>query len=275
MMNVKNELKAAMWLEFQIESNWTSPLIFAIYNILKPVGAALVLVAMFYVVVGAWTGNSLAFMYVGNAFYMILAQTLFSIGWIVHDDREHYSTLRYLYISPTPYFRYLVGRSITRYSLSIVPMCVLLLLGLALKIEYRFNLLLLTFALILGFVFIVGTALLISGINLLTARHGGAIGEAFAGIFYLASGVVFPVALLPGWAQQIALVFPTTYWFSIIRIAVLGYESDKFMGGFSVPDLCLYLTTLSFVYFFLAYLLFRFADTLARKLGILDMSTTY
>ncbi|MEM3396390.1 MAG: ABC transporter permease [Thermoplasmata archaeon] len=274
-MNTKAELKTAMWLEFQIESNWTSPFIFAIYNIFKPVGAALLLVAMFYVVAGSWTGNSLAFMYVGNAFYMILAQTLFSIGWIVHDDREHYSTLRYLYISPTPYFRYLIGRSITRYGLSIVPMLVLLLLGLVFKLEYHFNLLLLGFALLLGFVFIVGTALIISGINLLTARHGGAIGEAFAGIFYLASGVVFPVAILPGWAQQIALAFPTTYWFSIIRIAVLGYEPDAFMSAFSLPELCIYLTLLSCLYFFIAYLVFRFADTVARKLGILDMSTTY
>ncbi|MGC8912549.1 MAG: ABC transporter permease [Thermoplasmata archaeon] len=274
-MGVKETLKASMWLEFQIESNWTSPFVFAIYNIFKPVGAALLLVAMFYVVSGKLTGTGLAFMYVGNAFYMILAQTLFSIGWIVHDDREHYSTLRYLYISPTPYFRYLVGRSITRYLLSLVPMGVLLLIGLLFKINYVFNLPLLGFVLFVGFVFIVGTALLISGINLVTARHGGAIGEAFAGIFYLASGVVFPVAILPSWAQQIALVFPTTYWFSMVRIAVLGTENDAFMAGFSLTNLTISLIILSFIYFLLAYLVFQLADILARKLGILDMSTTY
>jgi ABC-2 type transport system permease protein len=268
-------LKTSMWLEFQIESNWTSPFIFAIYNIIKPVGAALVLVAMFYVVAGKLTGTALEFMYVGNAFYMLLAQTLFSIGWIVHDDREHYATLRYLYISPTPYFKYLFGRSITRYALSLIPVLVLLLLGLAFKIQYRINLLLLAIVLLLGFFFIVGTALLISGINLLTARHGGAIGEAFAGIFYLASGVVFPVSILPAWAQQIALTLPTTYWFSLIRIAVLGNEPDALLSAFPLSNLILYLVLLSIVYFAAAFLVFKLADGLARKLGILDMSTTY
>jgi len=269
-------LKYSMWLEYQIEANWTSPLIFVLYNTLKPVGASLLLLAMYYVVTGGFLGgDALYYLYVGNAFYMLVSQTLFAVGWIIHDDREHYQTLKYLYISPMSYFKYLIGRGAMRFVLSFVPLSVLIVIGLFLGVPYKVDPPLLVVTLLLGWVFVVSAGLLLCGVNLLTARHGGSVGQAFAGIFYLLSGVIFPLEVLPGWASRFSLYLPSTYWFSLVRRSVLGGEVDSIMGGFTTEKAAVLLIVLSVIFFTISFLTYKFADFLARKKGILDMSTTY
>ena len=269
-------LKYSMWLEYQIEANWTSPLIFVLYNTLKPVGASLLLLAMYYVVTGGFLGgDALYYLYVGNAFYMMVSQTLFAVGWIIHDDREHYQTLKYLYISPMSYFKYLIGRGAMRFVLSLVPLSVLIVIGIFLGVPYKVDPPLLVITFLLGWVFVVSAGLLLCGVNLLTARHGGSVGQAFAGIFYLLSGVIFPLEVLPGWASKFSLYLPSTYWFSLVRRSVLGGEVDSIMGGFTTEKAALLLIVLSVIFFTISFLTYKFADFLARKKGILDMSTTY
>lgn len=269
-------IRSSLWLEYQIEANWTSPVIFILYNTLKPVGGSLLLLAMYYVVTGGFLGGEgLYFLYIGNAFYMLVAQTLFSVGWIIHDDREHYQTMKYLYISPLSYFTYLMGRSAMRFLLSLLPLSVLIGLGILLKIPYRIEILLLIGTFFLGWIFVISAGLLLSGVNMLTARHGNSIGQAFSGIFYLFSGVVFPIHVLPGWASTAALGLPSTYWFSLVRRSVLGTEVDSIMSGFTTGDVAVRLIIISVLFFVISYLTFRLADYLARKKGIIDMSTTY
>ena len=43
-------LKAATWLGWQIESNWTDPFLFAVYSIVKPLTSAGILVVMYAIV---------------------------------------------------------------------------------------------------------------------------------------------------------------------------------------------------------------------------------
>ncbi|MGC1119830.1 MAG: ABC transporter permease [Candidatus Methanofastidiosia archaeon] len=269
-------IRSSMWLEYQIEANWTSPVIFILYNTLKPVGGSLLLLAMYYVVTGGFLGGEgLYFLYIGNAFYMLVAQTLFNVGWIIHDDREHYQTMKYLYISPLSYFMYLMGRSAMRFLLSLLPLSVLIFLGIFLKIPYHIEIPLLIGTFFLGWIFVISAGLLLSGINMLTARHGNSVGQAFSGIFYLFSGVVFPINILPVWASTVALGLPSTYWFSLVRRSVLGKEIDSIMSGFTTGEVAVRLIIISVVFFVISYLTFRLADYLARKKGIIDMTTTY
>lgn len=269
-------MKYSMWLEYQIEANWTSPVIFILYNTLKPVGASFLLLAMYYVVTGGLLGgDALYYLYIGNAFYMLLSQTLFSVGWIIHDDREHYQTLKYLYIAPMSYFLYLMGRSAMRFVLSLLPLAVLIVIGIFLGVPYKVNVVLLGITFALGWVFIVSAGLLLCGVNMLTARHGGSVGQAFAGIFYLLSGVIFPLAVLPGWAAKASLWLPSTYWFSLVRRSVLGGEVDTIMNGFTTTEAAGMLFILSVVFFIISFSAYKLADFLARKKGMLDMTTTY
>jgi ABC-2 type transport system permease protein len=265
-----------MWLEYQIEANWTSPLVFILYNTLKPVAGSLLLLAMYYVVTGGFLqDNALYFLYIGNAFYMLVSQTLFSVGWIIHDDREHYQTIKYLYISPMSYYVYLIGRSGMRFLLSILPLVVLLGLGIIIKVPYTIDIKMLALVFVLGWVFTISAGLLLCGVNLLTARHGGSVGQAFSGVFYLFSGVIFPINALPGWAHKVSLGLPSTYWFSLVRRSVLGGEIDSVMKEFTTARVVILLLVISMIFFIISYVIYKFADYLARKKGIIDMSTTY
>ena len=269
-------VKYSMWLEYQIEANWTSPVIFVLYNTIKPVGGSLLLLAMYYVVTGGFLGDdALYFLYIGNAFYMLVSQTLFSVGWIIHDDREHYQTIKYLYISPMSYFVYLIGRSAMRFLLSILPLSVLLVIGIFLGIPYNLDYPLLVMTFVLGWIFTISAGLLLCGINILTARHGGSAGQAFSGIFYLFSGVIFPLSALPQWGTRFSLALPSTYWFSLVRRSVLGREVDSIMSGYTTGETAILLLVISAIFFVVSFSTYKLADYLARKKGIIDMSTTY
>ena len=275
-MQALKTIRTAMWLDYQIMANWTRPIIFFTYNIAKPVGSSLLLIAMYYVVTGRVVGSAaLSFLFVGNAFYMILAQVMMSLGWVVHDDREHYQTLKYIYISPSSYYVYLVGRAAMRFLMALFPAFFLLLLGLLIPIPYAFNYPLLAFTLLFGWLFMVASGMLLNSVNLLTARHGGAIGEAFAGVFYLFSGVVFPVSMLPAPLQVVAMYFPSTYWFSLVRRSVLGVEVDGIMKNYTINQCVLLLAITTGMFIAMSIALYLTMDHLARKRGTVEMITTY
>ena len=276
MHSLLRTMKVGMWLDYQIEANWTTPLIFFVYNIAKPVGASLLLLAMYYVVTGSVMGSdALAFLYVGNAFYMVLSGVMMELGWVVQEDREHYQTLKYIYISPSSYYSYLIGRSAMRFFLQIFPLIFLLLLGTLIKVPYKIDGTLLLFTLLFGWFFMISAGMVLNSVTLLTARYGGAIGESFAGLFYLLSGVVFPISILPWYLRNFALFLPSTYWFSLIRRSVLGKEIDPFLSPISL-SLCILLLVITTIMFFsISLALYYLMNYLAKKKGTLEMITTY
>jgi len=276
MYSLLRTMKVGMWLDYEIEANWTTPLIFFVYNIAKPVGASLLLLAMYYVVTGSIMGtDALAFLYVGNAFYMVLSGVMMELGWVVQEDREHYQTLKYIYISPASYYSYLIGRSAMRFFLQIFPLIFLLLIGIFIEIPYKINILLLTFTILFGWFFMISAGMVLNSVTLLTARYGGAIGESFAGLFYLLSGVVFPISILPWYLRNFALFLPSTYWFSLIRRSILGKEIDPVLSQIPL-NMCIILIIITTAMFFCVSLaLYYLMNHMARKRGTLEMITTY
>ena len=53
--------RPAAWLGWQVESNWTDPLMFFAFQILRPVASVLILVFMYRVVAGAGAARVVAF----------------------------------------------------------------------------------------------------------------------------------------------------------------------------------------------------------------------
>ena len=89
--------RTAAWLGWQIEANWTDPFLFAVYSVIKPVAGAAILVVMYGIITaGNFDTPLFSFIYIGNAFYIYVAQIMTGISWAVIDDREHYRTLKYL-----------------------------------------------------------------------------------------------------------------------------------------------------------------------------------
>lgn len=285
-MAVREHLAAfrtATRLGWQIESNWTDPLLFAIYSIIKPVAASLILVFMYLVITRGKTGTELfAYIYVGNAFYIFVGNVLFGISWVIHDDREHYEMLKYIYLSPIQIYVYLLGRGMAKLFVSAISVAIALAFGaLFLKvpltisgIDYPY----LFAGLALGLGGIVAFGIILAGVCLIIARHSGGISEAIAGAFYLLCGVVFPLDVLPSWARAIGMVLPPTYWIEAMRRAALGERItgvSQVLGQLSDGGLLLVLLGTTLALAALSHLFFKWAELRARRRGLLDQRTNY
>jgi ABC-2 type transport system permease protein len=170
------------------------------------------------------------------------------------------------------------GRSVSRVVVTTIAVLITLVFGvfaLGVPIDLgHINYPLLILVLIIGLIGIAAFGVALSGIALITARHRGAMHEALAGFFYLFCGVIFPLSVLPGWCQAIGHALPTTYWLELLRRAMIGYGDPTLVGvGSEHIMLILVVSTLLFV--MLSILIFRAGDHIARKKGMIDMTTAY
>ncbi len=276
--------RQAAWLGWQMEANWTQPLIFAIYTIIKPIAGTLILVFMYLVIFPSALSNPVffAYMYVGNAFYMYVAQVLFGIVMVIHEDREHYMTLKQVYIAPISFYTYIVGRAASKIALTTIAIVITLAFGM-ITLDLQIDLmsvdwLLLAVSVIAGLVCICMIGVALAGVSFLTAKHGMGINEGVAGMFYLFCGVVFPLTALPSWGQAIGQAIPLTYWLEITRRALLpnlDIASISGLGGYSSLEILALLVISSMIFLVISIGIFRYADYVARKKGKLDMTTTY
>jgi len=287
-MAVSSELrtfKNAAWLGWQMEANWTDPFLFAIYSVVKPLAGTLILVFMYLVITHGETETMFfSYMYVGNAMYMFVADVLFGVTWVIHDDREHYMTLKQVYIAPIKFQTYIFGRAAIKIAITSFGVLLTLLFGvfvLGVDIDLAaVNWPLLVVALILGLATLAIMGLALGGVTFLTAKHAMGINEGVAGIFYVLSGVIFPITILPGWAQSISKFLPVTYWMEGVRrglepgvITALGPTTG--LQGFSDLQLLLTLLLTAVAFLFISLAIFRYADKVARRKGKIDWTSAY
>jgi len=287
-MAMSNDLRTfrnAAWLGWQMESNWTDPFLFAVYSIVRPIAGTLILVFMYLVITGGHSDKLFfSYMFVGNAMYMYVAEVLFGVTWVIHDDREHYMTLKQVYIAPISFYFYMFGRSAIKIAITTVGVVITILFGvLVLGVDVSLGSIswvMLIPSLIIGLVTLCIMGLALGGISLLTAKHGEGINEGVAGIFYVLSGVIYPITILPSWAQVISKFLPVTYWMEAMRrglepgvISGLGDETG--LSGIGSWYLMLILVLSMVAFAFISLGVFRLADLNARRKGKIDWTTTY
>ena len=275
--------KWSTWLGWQMESNWTDPFLFIVYSIAKPIAGSLILVVMYQIIAtigGVANPELFHFMFVSNAFFMYVGQVLFGVTWIIHDDREHFRTLKYIYISPSNFLVYMLGRTLSK--IMITTFAVIITLGFGaffLEVPITFggiNWLLLLLVMFIGMFCIISFGLALAGISFLTAKHSMGMNEGIAGIFYVFCGVVFPISILPAWGIAFAKILPVTYWMELIRRALgagVGVDSTLAEGSTTSGLFILCISTIVFVLFSLG--IFKLGDYIARKKGLIDMTTAY
>lgn len=282
MSGIQRKIKtfsAAFWLGWQTESNWTDPFLFAIYSVVRPVSSTLILVVMYKVVAREGTQEMFSYIYTGNAFYMYVGMVLMGIAWSVVEDREWYETIRTLFTAPINYTLYLFGRGITKTILATLSVIITLLFGvlfLGVKIPLgEVNWATFLLILILGILALNGFGFFMAGVGLMVPRHSMILFEGAAGVFYLLSGAIYPIDVLPSWLHPLSLSLPFTYWLEGLRRTLLGSsESQLLMEIGLLPLLLLLLVTA--VFFLLGGNLFlRFSEIQAKKRGILDRTTGY
>ena len=274
--------RMAAWLGWQIESNWTDPFLFAIYSIINPLAGAAILVVMYSVITsGNFASPIFSYIYLGNAFYIYVGQVMTGISWAVIDDREHYKTLKYMYIAPIYVPAYLVGRGVANFlvgSISVLITIVVGVLFLHVNIELAtINWPLFVISLLLGVIMLAMMGLILAGISLLIVNHVWFIGDAVAGALFLFSGAIFPLEVLPTWLRPVGYAMPVTYWLELLRRSLVGHIAEAFPTLQSLTNLQLIgiLFGLIIMFGILSYYIFRYCEFVARERGLIDMVTNY
>jgi ABC-2 type transport system permease protein len=277
MKDIVRSFIQSVWLGWKVDANWTDPWLFAIYSVIRPIAGMLIVIFLF--LVGSQVGQNtdpryLTYVFVGNTFFIIVAQIMLSMGWVIHEDREHYEVLKYIYISPASFYVYLLGRACSTSLIALVSVAISLLFGvgvLKMPIDlFSVNYVALSLSLIIGLIAISSFGMILASVALLTARHGGGmVGEAVAGVFYLFCGVLFPVSVLPPWAQAVSKILPLTYWMSAVRDSMFGAAPAEIVDKVTV------LTFFTAVFYAVSIGVLKLADHLARNRGLIDITTEH
>ena len=280
-MNMRS-FRTAAWLGWKIESNWTDPFLFAVYSVVKPLAGAAILVVMYSIITnGNFVDPLFPYIYLGNAFYMYVGAVMTGVSWAVIDDREHYRTLKYMYVAPIRIPLYLMGRAVARFltgSFSVLITIVFGVLFLHVPIVLsEVNWLLFFVSLIMGVVLLALMGLTLAGVTLLLARHGDYLGDAVAGGLYLFSGAVFPLDVLPAWLRPLGYAMPITYWLELLRRSLVGSVAQAFptLSSISNGQLLLILGGMIVLAAVIAVVTFRYCDKQARERGYIDRTTNY
>lgn len=271
--------KVATWLGWQIQSNWTDPLLFFIYSVARPLGGTLILVFMFFVVAGGRRGQMLDFFVVGAAFWPLVVFAMQGVAWALLEDREHFKTIRYVYTSPIPFWAYLVGRGFALAAVGLSATLITIAVGiLVLRVPIILPLeripYLLT-ALALGVAGLLAVGMILAGAIFLVSGEAWRLPDAVGQALYLVCGAVFPITVLPDWLEPVARVIPITYWLEAMRRGLLppgAARSLPEMGDGTVLATLVLLTAAAAA---LGAFVYSVGLTRARRKGILDAATGY
>jgi ABC-2 type transport system permease protein len=266
--------RTAIGLGWAVEANWSDPFLFAVYTIAKPLAAALILVVMFQVITGGQGTEFLQFLIVGSALWNVVFGVMGGLVQSILEDRERYRMLKYVVVTPSGLFPFLLGRSLARVIVSFVAVALTLFVGVAfLGVELRPNLLYLVPATVLGVLAVIALGIFMAGWCLQLRQEAWHYPEAIAGAIYLISGAIFPIDLLPSFLHPIAYASPTTWWLEASRRGLLGHGSPGDIGRLSDGAVMLFLAISTAIAIPIGLAAFAWFMKRARQAGLLDMVT--
>src|SRR4029077_19297398 len=126
---VRKAFVTAPRLGWQMEANWTDPILFLIYSVAKPLASALILVVMLDVISGGGKPEYRAFVIVGSALWAFVLSGVSGLAWAILDDRERYRMLKYVYVSPSDFLTVILGRGVARLGVGAAGAVITLALG--------------------------------------------------------------------------------------------------------------------------------------------------
>ena len=273
-------IRANLKLGWSIEGNWAPAWAYLFIALATPAAGVLMLVFIYLVVMGA-TGEKvfLAYLMGGAAVFVFVRLVLAAAGWSVIEDREHYKTLRYLYIAPSPYAVQLIGRIGFKSAIAVFGAALTILAGwLLLAIPFRpGGILWLEF--ILGFgvgwVGMVSMGWLLAAAMLLVDRMGWVWAEGFSGLLFLLTGMVIPLSVLPAPLAWVGRQLPVTYWAELWRHTLYGPATALSLPGMTMGEIWLRLIISTLIWMAAAAAGLKLADHFARRWGRIETETFY
>jgi len=287
--DIRRSFRTAARLGWQMEANWTDPVLFFIYSVAKPLASALILVVMVDVISGGAKPEYRAFVVIGSALWALVIAGIAGLAWSVLEDRERYRMLKYIYVSPSDFLVVLLGRGVARVAVGAMGALITLAVGvLALGVPFDpgiVNWPLLIVVMAIGVASIIAVGVLMAAVCIQSRQESWSYPEAAAGALFLVSGAVFPIAVLPGPLQAVGLLTPFTWWIEGVRQALfagglssIGGDSSLFASvtGRTVAsgtELIVALLATGTVATLGSIVAFRASDRRAKDRGLLDRTT--
>lgn len=271
---------AAVRLGWAVSSNWTRPVLFIVYSVLRPISMALILAVMYAVITrnAAAARPYLAFLIVGTAFWSFIQEGVSEFATGILEDRGRYHILKYSYMAPLGFPVFLVGRATSKLASAAAAVVIVLLVGtFALHLDIdpvRINYPLLAVACLLAFVSVVAFAITLSMV-LLAGRDTNGYGEIMAQFLYIFSGAIFPISVLPGPVAWVASLSPLPYWLELCRRAILHGSVYQMFPSLSDGEVLVRLLVATAGTVLLCYVLYRVSDRQARSKGYIDMEANW
>jgi ABC-2 type transport system permease protein len=282
--------RTAVRLGWQTEANWTDPILFVIYSVAKPVGAALILIFMVDIITAGQADPGVrAFVVIGSALWSFVMAGIAGLAMSILDDRERYRMLKYLYVSPNSMLLMLLGRGAARVGIGAFGALITLAVGIVfLGIPFdpaRIDWLMATVCMAIGLVGVLALGVVLAAISMQLRQDAWNYPEAVAGALFLVVGAVFPLLVLPAPVQAIGLFMPLTWWLEGVRQALFAGSLSAIGGqgsvwaswtGSVVPsnvEIVVALALTTALALGLAVACFRWAEHSAKEKGVFDMIT--
>lgn len=288
-VDIRRSFATATRLGWQMEANWTDPVLFFIYSVAKPLASTFILVVMLEVISGGAKPEYRAFVVVGSALWSFVQSAVSGLAWMILDDRERYRMLKYVYVSPSEFLAVMLGRGVARIGVGAMAAAITIVVGIAaLGVPFdvaRIDWLLFVAIMAIGIVATLAIGLMLAAICMQTRQESWSYPEAVSGALFLISGVVFPLVVLPTPVQAVGLLTPLTWWVEGIRTALfpggvsaIGGPGTLFTaltgadrpGGLTITVVLL---ATGVVATLAAVAVFRVSDRRAKDRGLLDQTT--
>jgi ABC-2 type transport system permease protein len=212
----------------------------------------------------AGSSNVAVFVFVGYAMYNWLSVLLWGAGTSLRQEQMR-GSLEAVFVTPASRLVPLFGPGVG----TLLPMAVIFAANL-LALRFFFGIVPPTDAVLRAAVIVVLGIPALYAIGALFAASVLRFGEVapvvqlIRGVFVLACGITFPLAMLPDWAQVGARLLPPTYIVDDIRRVLLQGETVGDVAG----DIAIVLS-LAGLTAVLAVAVFRYLETSARRSGML------
>jgi len=267
-------LRASVWLGWQISANWTDLLVFSTYTLIRPIFSMLIFIFMY--LASAATGGAdpskLSYILVGSALLNYFVNSNWESFIAVHEDREHYQTIRYLYLASPNLALFYIGRNLAPVMFnSTVSLLVNLTVGVSLfgvRISPTpSSIVALAISVPIVAVGFLSYSMITASIGFVTSRYIWGMIEGVSGLIFLFSGVMFPPELLPPELAWVAKLVPWSYWVELLRSPLMGIQPTmSSIGAGLVASLGMVL---------LGAITFRWSLSKAKRDGTLDTTINW
>lgn len=268
------KIATAFSLAWKKEANWTSPPVYLVYSLARPLAGAM-LIWIMATVAGRPPGY-LEPAWFSLAAFQIVPAVLGGTSWAILEDRERYQMLKYVYLAPGSAVPYLSGHALARAVQSLFGAVALSAFG-AFALGLRppeFHPLLLLATLAVGITLLLFLGLALAGASLHFARHGHFMTESIGGVFLLCSAAIFPLDVLPPWLRPVCYASPVTWWLELIRRS-FGLKFGNVLSEIPTTSILGILCVFCALSIALGFYGWSAGERKAKWKGLLDATTAY